>query len=261
MNKIPIIGTAVVNSSFWVARLLMSIDYPVEKFIIINNNGRGELEEELNAVAKIRHKFVDEVKVCHLPSNLGVAGSWNLIIKSNIKSPYWIIVNDDVSFGAGLLKEMHDTALEDTEAGVVHAHEGHFDVGSWDLFLIKDFIIEKFGLFDENTYPAYNEDADYIMRFLNDMPKRIMSLKGNYMHGMGNKGEYFEHGGQTRRTDPTLIEKINANNELTMEYMKEKWGEGWRMCNPFPKPFKVDSRPMSYWTYDLSFTKKKNLGF
>ena len=36
---IPVIGVPVVANPFWVTRLLMSIDYPVDNFVIINNNG------------------------------------------------------------------------------------------------------------------------------------------------------------------------------------------------------------------------------
>jgi hypothetical protein len=260
MTKIPVIGTAVVNSSFWVSRLVMSVDFPVERFVIINNNGRGEIDDQLDALVRIKHNFIDRIEVCHLPANLGVSGAWNLIIKCSMNAPYWIIVNDDVAFGRGLLEEFHKTVEADSEVGVVHAHEGQFNVGSWDVFLIRDHIIKKYGLFDENTYPAYNEDADYIMRFLNDMPKRVMSLSGNYMHGMGNKDQYFEHGGQTRKTDPALVDKINANNELTIEYMTSKWGPHWRTCYP-TKPYGKDGLPLSYWNYDLEFVRKKNLGF
>ena len=58
---ISVIGAAVVNSSFWITRLLMSVDYPVDNFVIINNNGRGELDDELNALTKIKHKFINKI--------------------------------------------------------------------------------------------------------------------------------------------------------------------------------------------------------
>ena len=260
MDKIPVIGTAVVNSSFWVSRLVMSVDFPVERFIIVNNNGRGQIDEELDALKKIKHKFIEKIEVCHLPSNLGVAGAWNLMIKCSMNAPYWIIANDDVSFGRGLLEEFHQTAESDPEVAFVHAHEGQFNVGSWDLFLIRDRAVQKYGLFDENTYPAYNEDADYIMRLLKDAPKRVMSLKAGYMHGLGDKEQYFEHGGQTRKTEPSLVDKINANNELTIEYMTKKWGAHWRTCWP-SHPFGNEGIPLSCWSYDLDFVRKKNLGF
>lgn len=257
--KIPVIGTAVVNSAFWVSRLLMSIDYPVENFVIINNNGKGELDEELNSLTKIKHKFVDKVTVTHLPANIGCGGAWNLIIKCYMNSPYWIIVNDDVAFGIGFLKEMVDTIEADETAGIVHGHSGDYNVGSWDLFLIRDFIIQDYGLFDENLYPAYCEDSDYFMRLIHKPINRVMELKSNYYHGMGSKGEYYKEGSQTEKTDYTLKEKLNASKHLNIEYLNTKWGKGWRTCWPTELPF--ENQPLSTTTYDLKFVRSKNLGF
>ena len=80
VDKIPVIGTAVVNGSYWVNRLLLSVDYPVKDFVIINNNGRGLLDEELNMIVKMKHRYIDNIKVVHMPSNIGCGGAWNLII-------------------------------------------------------------------------------------------------------------------------------------------------------------------------------------
>ena len=41
-NKVPVIGTAVMKNPFWVERLYKSIDFPVENFVIFNNNGKNE---------------------------------------------------------------------------------------------------------------------------------------------------------------------------------------------------------------------------
>jgi hypothetical protein len=256
---IPVIGVPVVANPFWVSRLLMSVDYPVDNFVIINNNGKGEIDEELNRLTKITHKFVKNIKVVHLPTNIGVSGAWNLIIKCYMMSPYWIISNDDVAFGPGFLKEMRDAVENDSEVGMVHGHSGDFNVGSWDLFLIKDTVIRKYGLFDENLYPAYCEDADYIMRLINEPIKRITSLNSMYYHGMGDKTQYYEHGSQTKKSIPELENKLAFCNETNFEYLNEKWGRGWRTCSPKNLPF--DSYPISYTSYDLDFVRKKNMGF
>ena len=79
---IPVIGTAVVNAPHWVYRLFYSIDYPVETFVIFNNNGRNQITEELDLLTKVPHKYVERVVVTHMPSNIGCSGAWNLIIKS-----------------------------------------------------------------------------------------------------------------------------------------------------------------------------------
>jgi GT2 family glycosyltransferase len=256
---IPVIGVPVVTNPFWVTRLLMSIDYPVDNFVIINNNGKGEIDDELNRLTKVTHKFVKNIKVTHLPTNIGVSGAWNLIIKCYMMSPYWIISNDDVAFGPGFLKEMKDAAENDPEVGMVHGHSGDFNVGSWDLFLIKDTVIRKYGLFDENLYPAYCEDADYIMRLINDPIKKITTLNSMYYHGMGDKTQYYEHGSQTKKSIPELENKLTLCNETNFEYLNEKWGKGWRNCSPKRLPF--DNYPISYTSYNLDFVRRKNMGF
>lgn len=259
--SIPVIGTAVVNNTYWVTRLLMSIDYPVDEFVIINNNGRGQIDEELNRLSQISHKFVKNIKVTHLPANIGVSGAWNLIIKCYLMSPYWIIVNDDVAFSPGFLNEMVTIAESDPEVGIIHGNSGDFGVGSWDLFLIRDFIINEFGLFDENLYPAYCEDADYLMRFIHRPIKKVMSLNSTYYHGNGDKTQYYVEGSQTQKTEPHLKEKLDYSNDLNIEYLTEKWGPHWRVCSPENLPFKGKEHPISSTTYNLEFVRRKYMGF
>ena len=261
MDKIPVIGTAVVNSSYWVSRLIMSVDYPVENFVIINNNGRGEIDSELDNLKNLNKKFIDNIKVCHMPSNIGCSGAWNLIIKCYMNSPYWIIVNDDVSFGPNLLKEFSDTEYVNPEVGLIHAKSGDFDLGGWDLFLIKDFIINDFGLFDENLYPAYCEDADYLMRFMYRPINKITSLNGFYYHG--HSLEYYDENGgaQTTKCDPDLDKIVKMAHESNCKYLDKKWGEGWRQCCPYMNPFNKEDIPISNTTYDLNYVRSKHLGF
>ena len=256
MDKIPVIGTAVVNSSYWVSRLIMSVDYPVENFVIINNNGRGEIDSELDNLKNLNKKFIDNIKVCHMPSNIGCSGAWNLIIKCYMNSPYWIIVNDDVSFGPNLLEEFNDTQIVNPDVGLIHAKSGN-----WDLFLIKDFIINEYGLFDENLYPAYYEDIDYNMRFIHKPTNKITYLKGFYYHG--NSLEYSDKNGgsQTRKSDPELGKKIDSAHKYNFHYMYKKWGERWRELCPYLYPFNIEGTPISTTTYDLNFVRSKNLGF
>ena len=42
----------------------------------------------------------------------------------------------------GFLKEMNEKA-QDEETGVVHGENG-----GWDIFLLKDWMVKKYGLFD-----------------------------------------------------------------------------------------------------------------
>lgn len=261
MSKIPVIGVPVLNSSYWVHRLLMSVDYPTENFVIINNNGKKELNEELDIICKTKHRFIENITVCHMPANIGVGGAWNLIIKCYMNAPYWIISNDDVSFDIGFLKEMVSKVEEDPEVGMIHGHKGEFNIGSWDLFLIRDHVIQNYGLFDENLYPAYTEDHDYYMRFIHNPPKRIMELNSNYFHGFGNKDEYYKEGSQTKKTNRDLIPKLDACNVFNIEYLTKKWGNYWRTSFPYKNPYDNKEFPLGYSSYDLYFVRKKYLGF
>lgn len=258
---IPVIGTAVVTNTYWVSRLLYSVDHPVDNFVIINNNGRGEIVDELDRLAKTKHPYINKITVCHMPANIGCSGAWNLIIKCYMNSPYWVICNDDVAFGPGLLKELEDKTIADPHVGMIHGFSGDFNVGSWDLFMIRDYVVQEFGLFDENLYPAYCEDADYIMRFVHRPIKRIMSLDSNYVHGFGNKNEYHYFGGQVKRTDPNLREPLTRSNDMNIEYLTTKWGPTWRTCWPTNTPWEGQTHSVKSTTYDLAFVRKKNLGF
>lgn len=265
MASIPVIGAPIVTNPYWLNRLIMSVDYPVDNFIIINNNGRGEIDEELDRLTKITHKFIKNIRVCHLPANLGCAGAWNLIIKSYMLAPYWVIVNDDVAFGPGMLEEMSTLMEADPDLGMIHPNKGDFNLGSWDLFVMRDIIVKTFGLFDENCYPAYCEDADYIMRFSHRPIKKIIGLNSVYYHGhaVASEQEYYEEnaGSQTKKSDPALREKLDKVNDLNIDYLTKKWGPDWRMCQPTNLPYQGQEIPISYTQYDLDFVRSKHMGF
>lgn len=257
---IPVMGTAIVNTPKWLKRLINSVDYPVDTFVIFDNNGRGELVEELDDLVKQPHPFIKNMKVTHMPTNIGCSGAWNLIIKSYLMSPYWIIVNDDVAFTEGFLEEMVTKALEDPKVGIVHGESGDFAVGSWNLFLIKDWVIQSHGLFDENLYPIYCEDADYIMRLQIHPIKRILKLDKPYYHGEAINN--YNTGQQTKKgEDADLSQKFDKSNLINFEYMYEKWGPNWRTVSPYKHPFNNEKNPISITTYNLSYVRRKYLGF
>jgi hypothetical protein len=259
MKPIPVIGVPVVTNPFWVSRLIMSIDYPVDNVVLINNNGLQEIDDELDRLAKITQPFIKKIKVCHLPANIGCAGAWNLIIKCYMNSPYWIIANDDVAFGSGLLREISELAEQNPDVGMIHPNPGDFNLGSWDLFMIRDIIIQEFGLFDENTYPAYCEDTDYLMRFQHRPIKKIVGLHNKYLHGMNDSSDYYNSGSQTVKSSQELKSKLDVINSQNIEYLNEKWGSGWRYVNPTKNPF--GDLPVSTTKYDLNFVRSKHIGF
>jgi GT2 family glycosyltransferase len=265
---IPILGVPIVNGFHWLDRLIKSIDFPIDQLIILNNNSDDiELVNSLNLLADHKYSYINKIKVCHLPANIGVAASWNLIIKSNINAPYWLISNHDIGFTPGLLKNFFDTA-QNNDIGIVYGSGGDFGDGGYDIFLIKDWVIQKIGLFDENFYPAYCEDADYIMRLFNynvTNDKIITKpLDILYFHGNGlssDKNCYLEHGQQSSRHNDAIQEKIAYAHYANFEYMNKKWGNDWRVTSPQKFPLNIDNMPLTYTSYDLNFCRSKYIDF
>ena len=253
---ISVLGTAVVNEPYWLYRMFMSIDYPVDNFVVFNNNGRGQITEQVDALKSVPHRYVKNVHVCHLPANVGCSGAWNLIIKCFMRAPHWLIVNHDVMFAPGFLEKLAKEA-EDEDVGVVHG-----DGGGWDIFLLKDWMVQKYGLFDENLYPAYCEDMDYGMRFVHDDVKRVLSVGLPYYHG--TKAGSYEDGSQTWRSEPEIAESIHIAHELNKTYLHAKWNEAWQGHvdgETYKHPFDNPSFPVCLTTYNLSFVRAKHLGF
>jgi len=255
IKKIPVIGVPIVNGYEWLQRLVDSVDYPVDELFIINNNGNEKIKEKLDNLTNTKHKFIENIKVSHLPFNIGCSGAWNLIIKCYMNAPYWVIVNNDVAFTPGLLQEMAEKS-QDQKYGVIKGKEFQ-----WDLFLIKDWVIQECGLFDENFYPAYLEDCDYYIRLLNNNIC-IEYLERKHLHG--DYG-YEISGSQTQKIDVSLKEKLYSAHNSNYYYIVEKWGSDWRNSNyeynPWKYPYNNESIPVTYTKYDLKFCRLKNLGF
>ena len=183
-------GSAIVNGVSWIRRQISTIDYPVQHYILINNNGRGEINDELDDLMRENHAWIQHKHVVHMPANIGCSGAWNLIIKTSMLAPYWMICGHDVAFHPGFLAKMAEAA-DNQAVGMVHADSGGHGCGSWSLFSIRDWVIQEYGLFDENFYPAYAEDLDYVMRLAKRPIKRVI-LNEPYFHGHSNNNNYAE---------------------------------------------------------------------
>jgi GT2 family glycosyltransferase len=255
IDSIPVIGVPIVNGFHWLERLIESVDYPVDELFIVNNNGLGQLTEQLDNLLQRTYHYIKKISVVNLPSNIGCSGAWNLIIKCYMNAPYWIITNNDVAFTPGLLKELAEKS-KNQNYGIIKGKEFQFD-----LFLIKDWVIQECGLFDENFYPAYLEDCDYHIRILNKNIS-IGYLEKQHLHG--DQG-YETSGSQTWRLDSSIADKLHSAHNINFYYIAEKWGENWRDSNwqyhPWQHPYNDESIPITYTKYDLNFCRKKNLGF
>jgi len=138
----------VLNRYDLLQRMLDSVDVPVDHLLIIDN-GLGtdtlELSDKFAKVTNLR-----------MPANLGVAGSWNLGIKSFPYAHRWFIVSNDVVFQPGALEKLSQARKDEITLAA--------DAPHWQAFALGDEAVNDIGLFDESLFPAYFEDNDYMRR-------------------------------------------------------------------------------------------------
>ena len=154
-EPIPTLIVPTLNGHKRLSNMIDSIDYPVNDLIIIDNGHSNRGAFELMHI--YNNDNVYKTHTISLPSNLGVAASWNLGIKLTPFSEYWCIVNDDVTFEPGALELLAassgggNLALPDSPQ-------------PFSAFTIGEDVVDAVGLFDEIFYPAYFEDTDYKRR-------------------------------------------------------------------------------------------------
>ena len=147
---IPVMIVPILTRPELLDRMLDSVDYEVETLIVIDNGHclPGDFAPR---------PWAQNAYLLRMPSNLGVATSWNLGIKATPFAPWWLVVNFDVTWPAGSL-EQFDT--EDAPEVIRLAHA----TPPWCAFSIGEDVVRRVGLFDEYLHPAYFEDNDYERR-------------------------------------------------------------------------------------------------
>jgi GT2 family glycosyltransferase len=129
-------------------RMLGSIDYPVYELLIVDNG--GELE-------RIRYNDnIINVNILNMPSNLGVAASWNLGIKLFPHHDRWFFASNDMVYLPGALQGLSEARRDEITLSDMFPF--------WHTFCVGEEVVRRVGLFDEALYPAYFEDNDYERR-------------------------------------------------------------------------------------------------
>jgi len=130
--------------------MVYSIDYPVKDVIIIDNG--GECSDRLLK----KHPFVERGHILRMPSNLGVAASWNLGIKLLPHADRWFFASNDMVYLPGALQRLSEARRDEITVSDMFPF--------WHTFSLGEEVVRRVGLFDEALYPAYFEDNDYERR-------------------------------------------------------------------------------------------------
>jgi GT2 family glycosyltransferase len=150
---IPVLIVPVLTRHDLLTRMIKSINYPVKDLLIIDNDSQSNYEIPWN-------QWVNKIWYLKMPANLGVAGSWNLGIKSFPYADYWLICNFDVEWAGDSLQMFYEKSKPNKLILSGGAPE-------WCVFSLGWQVVNQIGLFDESLHPAYFEDNDYERRCKN----------------------------------------------------------------------------------------------
>jgi len=200
VRVIPVLGFATLSKFDLAQRLLESIDYPVQKLVIVDNSGRKAWIPEPN-------DYVSELWTIRLPHGLGANGAWNLIIKSTPFAPYWVIPNDDSWFEPG--------ALETIAHNVDPQKFNFVDVNpKWSCVVPGEGAIRTAGLWDEVFHPIYYDDDEYEWRMsmlgveFNHIPAKVHHNNSSTLHsGYQDKNQHT-----FSRNQKMFRDKVQKNN-------------------------------------------------
>jgi len=137
----------VLNRFDLLQRMIESIDVEATVYVI---NNSGVRQDFYHANPLVKMHWVD------MPSNLGVASSWNLGIKMLPFESRWFISSADCWFRPGDL-----TLLETAKTDALTLCD---KFPYYQTFAVGEDIVKTVGLFDEGLHPIYFEDNDYERR-------------------------------------------------------------------------------------------------
>lgn len=234
---IPVLVIPFLNRLDLVARCVRSIDYPVEKLVLINNGPE---------TSNIEHRTsnIESTLVIKHP-NAGVAGSWNEAIKL-FPAPWWLLVNNDIEFAPGDLQKFTETVesgIKSKSGSVPACYYGNHGAS---CFAVTAPGVFHAGLFDENIYPAYLEDCDWSYR-CDVLGLRRVNVPGiRSVHGDALRQQT---GSCTIMADPELRRRNGETHGRNFEYYRAKWG-GNNGEEKFKTPFNDPHWPVWAWRYE-----------
>lgn len=233
-KPIEIIGTMVLNGADDLLKQYACIDFPVNRYFIIDNS-EGKFPEVRRAIREIqlsKQSSIKEIVVIENHKNLGFSGSVNQIVKQNTDVPYWVILScdwhpkpDQLSKLAKRLEQPFTAMLCDTTQN------------GYSAMVFNADLIKKVGMMDENFFPAYYEDNDHRYRMkLVGLEWELFPL--SYEHKVSS----------TLKSRKEFKTKNKTTFQKNFEYYVKKWG-GIPGAEKFKSPFNVGGT-IDYWPYD-----------
>lgn len=233
MGKV-FVGIPVLNRADLLEESIRCVDMDAHIYVVNNNVVDVEFNEQLH---RLQENYRFEL---HEPRhNLGVAASWNRIIRTGMGLGYENIYigSNDTYLRPGTLEYVEGLDLDAfPDLAMVGIHCFH-------AFMIPTSTIAKVGWFDENFYPGYLEDVDYVKRIGLAGLKRydITTVRGRKRNACKLEDVPPGLGATTRKTGRTMgsdpgLHKMYKEVAAPMNeaYMSRKWGRRQKVKHKIP---------------------------
>lgn len=184
---------------------------PTTEIFVLDNGKQGLLPADP----------LQRLRIFEPQSNLGVAGSWNWLMKTAIRFGYSnvLMLNDDV-----ILQRDESEICALIDKGDLNTFHRCRPFYNWSSFILRTSIYEKVGDFDENFKKCFFEDNDYEYR---------MRLAGVAIKYEDDLNPQVYRNSQTIEKNPLLGGYIENR-----EYYIKKWG-GLPDSETYKTPFGI----------------------
>jgi hypothetical protein len=218
------IGIPLLNRLDLLEKAIASYDHPHDLFIVNNNSMDADFNKAFDALQeKLRFD-------CRRPRyNLGCSASWNLILMQAIARGCefcYVGSNDTISEPGELAKLVQVPRPPE---------EGMWMGCGFNFFCLRVAVIPIVGWFDENFYPGYFEDNDWVYRC------SLASV------GIGQPAIRMRHlGSQTVASDAICAQGNSRTFSANGAYYYAKWGGG-PGGEKFKHPHNREDKNLKWW--------------
>lgn len=246
MTPIPVIGVLVYNRGDLLVRMVESIDYPVEKLVIVFNGVDQSVADAAERIRTIRPDVITFNPGFEKPHavNLGCSGGWNWLLKNHMAD--WILlVGNDIQFHTGQLAKVaahyEKHSKDQPPIALVTTNYG------WNVCGITRYGVEVLGYFDENITPAYYEDCDYNWRHNIAQRQKLVSYP---VEGECIINVHHDASSTAKNLPPDRYERLCKAFERNVEYYIRKWG-GAQTHELWDSPFNNPAFSIRDWSLEL----------
>jgi len=207
----------VLNRYDLLTRCLESLPSKLEHVLIIDNGDTLSTEPYRRE------------RILRMPSNLGVATSWNLGIKAYPHEEGWLFLNSDAYFPT-----LHDWETLDAEAH----NENIVLAGTpgWCCAWIGAEVVRRVGVFCERYYPAYMEDVDYEQR-----------ARHHGINIITSEAHIHHDNSSTIQSDPRIAAANERTHSANHAYHQYRWANLQPDGLPADAEWSLCTRRLNEW--------------